>query len=58
MLQQNDAIQSILVIMQEHRTEVLRQRAVWMVERILRDPDLARAISMATTMQSSLLKGR
>ncbi len=54
-LQQNDAIQSILVIMQEHRTEVLRQRAVWMVERILRDPDLARAISMDPNVHTALV---
>ncbi|XP_024384626.1 U-box domain-containing protein 43 [Physcomitrium patens] len=44
-LQNAGGIQPILVIMQEHRTEVLRQRAVWMVERILRNGDLARQIS-------------
>lgn len=45
MLQNAGGISPILVIMQEHRTEVLRQRAVWMVERVLRNGDLARQIS-------------
>jgi hypothetical protein len=54
-LHQNDAIQSILVIMQEHRTEVLRQQAVWMVERILRDPDLARSIAMDASVHTALV---
>jgi len=54
-LHQNDAIQSILVIMQEHRTEVLRQQAVWMVERILRDHDLARSIAMDASVHTALV---
>jgi hypothetical protein len=44
-LQNAGGISPILVIMQEHRTEILRQRAVWMVERVLRNGDLARQIS-------------
>ncbi|KAG0571561.1 hypothetical protein KC19_VG022200 [Ceratodon purpureus] len=31
--------------MQEHRTEDMRQRAVWMVDRVLRNGNLARQIS-------------
>lgn len=50
-----DAIQPILLIMQEHRTEVLRQRAVWMVERILRNAELARAISIDSSVHTSLV---
>jgi hypothetical protein len=41
--------------MQEHRTEVLRQQAVWMVERILRDPELARSIAMDASVHTALV---
>ncbi|KAG6550122.1 hypothetical protein Mapa_008078 [Marchantia paleacea] len=44
-LHQADAISPILDILQEHRTEMLRQKSVWMLERILRNGDLARLIS-------------
>ncbi|KAG0564740.1 hypothetical protein M758_8G130700 [Ceratodon purpureus] len=54
-LHQADAVHPILTIMQEHRTEVLRQRAVWMVERILRNADMAQAISIDSGVHTSLV---
>lgn len=54
-LQGAGAIQPILVIMQEHRTELLRQQAVWMVERILRNADLARLISGDASIHTALV---
>lgn len=54
-LHQADAIHPILTIMQEHRTEVLRQRAVWMVERILRNTEMAQAISIDSGVHTSLV---
>ncbi|KAL2610273.1 hypothetical protein R1flu_028846 [Riccia fluitans] len=44
-LHKADAISPILDILQEHRTELLRQKSVWMLERILRNGDLARLIA-------------
>ncbi|XP_057862627.1 U-box domain-containing protein 43 [Cryptomeria japonica] len=54
-LDQADAIQPILDILQEHKTEVLRQRAVWTVERILRSGDLARTISTDANVHTALV---
>lgn len=54
-LQEMGGTQPILVIMQEHQTEVLRQRAVWMVERILRNGDLARVISGDPNVHTALV---
>ncbi|XP_024402639.1 U-box domain-containing protein 44 [Physcomitrium patens] len=50
-----DAIHLILMVMQEHRTEVLRQRAVWMVERILRNVGMAQAVSIDSNVHTSLV---
>lgn len=55
MLQNAGGIPPILVIMQEHRTEVLRQRAVWMVERVLRNADLASQISGNAHVNTALV---
>jgi hypothetical protein len=54
-LQQAGAIQPILTIMQEHRTEVLRERAMWMVERLLRNGDLARPILGDPNVQAGIV---
>lgn len=54
-LDKADAIQHILDILQENKTEVLRQRAVWIVERILRIDDLARAISADPKTNTALV---
>lgn len=43
------------MVMQEHRTEVLRQRAVWMVERILRNVGMAQAVSIDSNVHTSLV---
>lgn len=54
-LYEADAIHPILTVMQEHRTEVLRQRAVWMVDRILRNTEMAQAISIDSGVHTSLV---
>jgi hypothetical protein len=54
-LNRADGVHPILAIMQEHRTEVLRQRAVWMVERILRNTEMAQAILIDSGVHTSLV---
>eukprot|EP01018_Ginkgo_biloba_P029799 Gb_23646 [translate_table: standard] len=54
-LDKAEAITPILDILQEHKTEVLRQRAVWTVERILRTGDLARAIASDPNVHTALV---
>jgi hypothetical protein len=50
-----DAIQPILDIMEEHRTQILRQRSVYMVERILRNADLAQLIAADQNVHTGLV---
>ncbi|CAK9863245.1 unnamed protein product [Sphagnum jensenii] len=49
------AIQPILNILLEHQTEVLRERAMWMMERILRNGDLAQRIMVDTDSQTAIV---
>lgn len=50
-----NAIQPILDIMQEHKTDILRQRSVYMVERVLRNNDLAQLISADQNVHTGLV---
>lgn len=45
MLCETDAVKPILTILMENRTETLRRRAVWVVERLLRGDDIATEVS-------------
>ncbi|KAL3695517.1 hypothetical protein R1sor_009593 [Riccia sorocarpa] len=54
-LHKADAISPILDILQEHRTELLRQKSVWMLERILRNGDLARLIAADPHVHAALV---
>ncbi|XP_038973994.1 U-box domain-containing protein 44-like [Phoenix dactylifera] len=51
-----DGIKPILEILRENRTEILRQRAVWAVERILRTDDIAYEISGDQNVGTALVE--
>ncbi|KAG1355330.1 U-box domain-containing protein 44 [Cocos nucifera] len=51
-----DGIKPILEILRENRTEILRQRAVWAVERILRTEDIAYEISGDQNVGTALVE--
>ncbi|KAJ7531673.1 hypothetical protein O6H91_14G053800 [Diphasiastrum complanatum] len=50
------AILPILVILQDHKTEAQRERAIWIVERLLRNGDMARDISMQQDVHVAVLE--
>eukprot|EP00252_Welwitschia_mirabilis_P017769 TRINITY_DN3943_c0_g2_i1.p1 TRINITY_DN3943_c0_g2~~TRINITY_DN3943_c0_g2_i1.p1 ORF type:complete len:807 (-),score=145.87 TRINITY_DN3943_c0_g2_i1:275-2695(-) len=54
-LEKADALKPILDILRDHRTEVLRHQAVWVVERVLRNVDLARNIAADPNVNSALV---
>ncbi|PKU69240.1 U-box domain-containing protein 44 isoform X1 [Dendrobium catenatum] len=51
-----DGINPILEVLKENRTDVLRQRAVWAVERILRTEDIAYKISVDQNVATALVE--
>ncbi|XP_020596725.1 U-box domain-containing protein 44-like [Phalaenopsis equestris] len=51
-----DGIKPILEVLQENRTDVLRKRAVWAVERILRTEDIAYVISGDQNVGTALVE--
>ncbi|KAG1362688.1 U-box domain-containing protein 44 [Cocos nucifera] len=51
-----EGIKPILEILRENRTEILRQRAVWAVERILRTEDIAYEISGDQNVGTALVE--
>ncbi|KAF8406722.1 hypothetical protein HHK36_008814 [Tetracentron sinense] len=50
-----EGIKPILDVLVENRTEILRQRAVWAVERILRTDDIAYEVSGNPNMSTALV---
>lgn len=55
LLYRESAIQPTLDILQEHKSELLRQRSVWMIERIIRNGDMARMISGDPNVHTALV---
>ncbi|KAH7441646.1 hypothetical protein KP509_03G047200 [Ceratopteris richardii] len=55
-LRNADAVQPIIEIMKEHKTELLRQRAVTAVERLLRNEDLAKYIVLDPNVHTALIE--
>ncbi|XP_008807890.1 U-box domain-containing protein 44-like [Phoenix dactylifera] len=51
-----DGIKPILEVLRENQTEILRQRAVWAVERILRTDDIAYEISGDQNVGTALVE--
>ncbi|XP_020572397.1 U-box domain-containing protein 44-like [Phalaenopsis equestris] len=51
-----EGIKPILVVLLENRTDLLRQRAVWAVERILRTEDIAYEISADQNVGTALVE--
>ncbi|KAL1219743.1 U-box domain-containing protein 44 [Cardamine amara subsp. amara] len=54
-LDEADGIRHILNVLIEHRTEKLRRRAIWMVERILRIEDIAREVAEEPNLSAALV---
>lgn len=54
-LDEADGIRHILKVLIEHRTEKLRRRAVWVVERILRIEDIAREVAEEPNLSAALV---
>ncbi|KAL1814978.1 hypothetical protein DCAR_0519193 [Daucus carota subsp. sativus] len=55
MLCDTDAVKPILTILMEKRTETLRRRAVWVVERLLRGDDIAFEVSAEPNIITALV---
>ncbi|XP_002964462.2 U-box domain-containing protein 43 [Selaginella moellendorffii] len=49
------AIPPVMAILQEHRTEGLRERSVWILERVLRSAEAAQTIAGSGDVHSSLV---
>ncbi|CAL9766882.1 unnamed protein product [Musa acuminata subsp. burmannicoides] len=55
-LDEADGIKPILDILRDNRTEILRQKAVWAVERILRNDDIANEIAGDQNVGTALVE--
>ncbi|RWW19185.1 hypothetical protein BHE74_00028119 [Ensete ventricosum] len=55
-LDEADGIKPILDILSDNRTEILRQKAVWAVERILRNDDIANEIAGDQNVGTALVE--